>query len=283
MEITTKAIGEELKERLRGRVRVLGQKPVLRIITAKDYYPPSKIYIRNKIRVAEEIGITVELIEMEWQGRTKEELIKEIKNTIFSCVTPVIVQVPFPLVSEMEIGEILNSVYKLDVDGFSPIQKGKLVNGDIDTLVPATALGVMTLLKTLKADLTGLSIGIISRSQLIGKPLIQLALLNNMTVNVCHSKSSKEDLKKCLKSDIVVTGCGKRKMFSSVDVNPSAIAIIDCSMDKVEGIDGVGDFDKEDILENTSIAIASGYGHTGLMTVISLMENVVKVYELGGI
>lgn len=285
MEINTKQFVEEWKLRLKKDIKTFETKPKLKILIAKDYSEPSKIYVNNKLKVANEIGIECDLVEIEWKGKTKEELKAIIFEHCMICEvdkSSIIIQVPFPLLSESEIGEILNKFYKLDVDGFSPMQRGFIASNDKLTLPPCTAKGVIELLKYVHGGLIGKNIAIFSRSKLIGLPLVQLAIQNDMSIKVIHSKSNPFDSQKAMwNSDIVVTGCGKRKIFNSLDLGSRVKTVIDCSMDKVEGVNGVGDFNKEDVLEERpNINMASGYGHTGLVTVVALMDNVVKSHKI---
>lgn len=282
MEIRTKEYAELWEKELKNEVLNLSSKPTLVIIMAKDYHNPSAIYVNNKINTAKRIGIEVKLIEINgWQHKTKNDLlidISEIIDIYDHC--SIICQLPFPKLSESEIANLIP--VEFDVDGFTTYQKGLLAAGDKNALVSCTALGVMKMLKYMYNNLEGKSIAIINRSNLIGKPLLQLALQNDMTPTIIHSKTHYEEKSLALScSTIVVTGCGKRKIFNENHFNPDYVqTIIDCSMDKVEGIKGVGDCDKERIIsKHPSIDIASGYGHTGIMTVLGLCENVIKAHK----
>lgn len=283
MEIKTKEYAELWKNELKHEVNKLKIKPTLIIIIAKDYYEPSSIYVFNKTRIATEIGISVKTVEItDWENKAQEELkgdIQTIIETHTNC--SVICQLPFPKLSEETIAELIP--VEFDVDGFTMYQKGLLVSGSEKALIPCTALGVMKLLKYVHGDLTGKSIAIVNRSNLIGKPLIQLALQNNMTPKFIHSKTDEDEKFDSIQnSSIVVTGCGKRKLFDHKNFNMGNVeTIIDCSMDKVTDVPGVGDCDKEKILNFLPhINIASGYGHTGTMTVLGLCENVIKAHKI---
>lgn len=285
MEINTKQFVEEWKSKLKEEVKTFKDKPKLTILIAKDYSAPSKIYVKNKLKVADEIGIETNLVEIDWECKSKDDLKAIILEHCMRCIilkNSIIVQVPFPQLSESEIGELLNPYYMIDVDGFSPVQKGYLTDNNNLALPPCTAKGVIELLKHVHNDLTGKCISIFSRSKLIGLPLIQLALQEDMSLKVVHSKSNPSDNDKAMwNTDIVVTGCGRRKIFDSLDLACRVQTVIDCSMNKVAGINGVGDFNKENVLEERpSVDIASGFGHTGLCTVVALMENVIKSHKM---
>lgn len=281
MEINTALFAEEWKEQLKIEIKYLKSVPRLVIMMARDYYAPSSIYVKNKEKVANELGIDIKIMNIEWEDKSKEELTDVIKTIVQDNPgSSFICQLPFPQLSEEEIAELIPA--NADVDGFTNYQKGLLASGSDKALVPCTALGVMRLLEYIHGDLTGESIAIVSRSNLIGKPLIQLALQKNMTPTVLHTKSKEFDkINSFESSNIIVTGCGRRKLFNSYDVNKEAVkTIVDCSMDKIDGVPGVGDFDKEDILDKCpNINIASGYRHTGLLTVVGLFENVIKAHR----
>ena len=286
-EINTKQIVQKWKEELKLEVDGLKEKgiyPELTIIQDSQTQEECAMYKRNKHRVAEELGIESENVIINTEGKNKEEILTLIKRELSEITNPVIVQMPFTNINSTDIANIIP--YKLDVDGLSRRQRYLLSINDRKALVPATALGCMKLLNHLYDDLTGKTICIVNRSDLIGKPLIQLALNNNMSPIVCHSKTPYWRVKKYMqKSDIIITGCGKRKLFDVDDITNECFdtmveTILDCSMAKAEGVSGVGDFDKESILEfKPHIDIASGYNHLGTTTVAALMENVVKVYK----
>ena len=193
--------------------------------------------------------------------------------------TPSILQLPIP--EHLNAEEAMSYLDpKWDVDGLTPTQKGKLVNGDEHALEPATAKGVIRLLEN-EISLTGKRVAIVSRSPLIGQPLSQMILQRDGIPTILHSKVSDDILRTIMKSsDVVVTGCGKRAIFDASYFNFKGQIIIDCSMARDDDIPGVGDVDKEDILLFSLNKIASGYGHTGPATVLGLMDNIIKCYEI---
>lgn len=260
---------EEIKTKVSGLTKVSGETPRLVVVQLGDNEASNK-YVGNKVKVGGEIGVEVEVLKLD-QNTPQWILERILENS--DC--PTIVQCPVPNHINLDKAiKKLNPVF--DVDGFTIEQKGLLFNGSDKALVPATALGVFELLKSI-TDLEGKDVAIINRSHLIGKPLAQLLTNANATVTLCHSKSRHISFNMG-NADIVVTGCGKRKIFNEHSTSRRAI-VVDCSMDKEEGIVGVGDFDKESVVEgDNDIQIASGYGATGLLTTCYLMENVVKSY-----
>ena len=271
-EIDTLGIVNSWREELIARISNLNSTPHLNIIQIGNNEASNK-YVANKINKAKSLGISTEHIHLS-EKTTEDDLIRYIKE----CGQPTILQLPVPKHINVErVMEYLDPT--VDVDGFTLVQKGLLANGDKKALVPATALGVLRILKS-QIDLCGRKAVIVNRSHLIGKPLTQLLLNENCYVTVLHSRVDMESLREETRSaDIVVTGCGLRNVFDSSYFSEEQI-LVDCSMNRVDGVPGVGDMDKADIMQYLSVAIASGYGHTGLATVMGLMENVVKVYEL---
>lgn len=272
-EINTKEIVEQWIEELKVRSRNLFTTPNLTIIQIGDNEASNK-YIKNKLAMADRLGIYARHLKLE------ETISQAELNTIMKHYGgfPIILQLPVP--KHLNVDEAMLRIdQRSDVDGFTYHQRGLLASGDEAALVPATALGIHRILKATVGDLTGKKVAIVNRSHLIGQPLLQLMLRENAIPTMLHSKVPHHKLLEELdRSDVVVTGCGKRKLFSSNCFTPGQV-LIDCSMDRVDGIPGVGDMDKEEILKNIYVQIASGYGHTGMATTVGLMENVIKVYE----
>lgn len=271
IEINTKEIVEKWQEEIKERINKLNFKPALNIIQIGDK-EESNIYVRNKMKTGEKLGIEVNIIKHDKASQ------KVIECDLEMAYCPTILQLPVEGINVNKAMRYLSGLY--DVDGFTIFQKGLLADGDHRALIPATALGVLRILKETAGLLSGKKVVIVNRSHLIGKPLMQLMLNENAYVTVCHSKTPADELKREMKeADIVITGCGLRKVFDSSYFKDGQI-LIDCSMAKVEGIKGVGDMDKEDILKKLNVKIASGFGHTGIATVTALFDNVIKFYEL---
>ena len=272
-EINTKGILERWENNIKIRAGVLNQEPQFIIVKVGDRND-SNLYVNNKIKKAKELGIVPYLVNL------NPDITQSNLNIAMSQIDrPAILQLPLP--EHLDAMEALSHLTpQYDMDGLTSYQKGLLVGGDPRAMIPATAKGVVEILKSL-TDLTGLRVLIISRSDLIGRPLIQLMLQEDAVPIVAHSRVPKLTLySEMKKADVIITGCGKRKIFNSNHLAEGNQIIIDCSMEKVDNIDNVGDMDKEDILLNTYSSIASGYGHTGPATILGLLDNVVKYYEM---
>ena len=275
-EINTKEILKKWQMELEGRLDRLkrnGHEPRLNIITVSSN-EDGKLYVNNKIKKAEELGIECSIFRLD------EYTNQDMLNKLIGCMRhPTILQLPIP--KHLDKDDALRYLKpEFDVDGLTIYQKGLLVNGDKKAMVPATAAGVVRIIEHV-TNIQGKKVAILSRSELIGKPLVQLILQKDGYPIVMHSKIPEYELNyEMMDADIVVTGCGKRAIFDSNNFDVDCQILIDCSMYRSPVRDGVGDIDKEDILKHTDNLIASGYGHTGPATVMGLMENVVKYYEL---
>lgn len=275
-EINTKEILKKWQMELEGRLDRLkrnGHEPRLNIITVSSN-EDGKLYVNNKIKKAEELGIECSIFRLD------EYTNQDMLNKLIGCMRhPTILQLPIP--KHLDKDEALRYLKpEFDVDGLTIYQKGLLVNGDKKAMIPATAAGVVRIIEHV-TNIQRKKVAILSRSELIGKPLAQLILQKDGYPIVMHSKIPEYELNyEMMDADIVVTGCGKRAIFDSNNFDVDCQILIDCSMYRSPVRDGVGDIDKEDILKHTDNLIASGYGHTGPATVMGLMENVVKYYEL---
>ena len=284
MKFNAKDLADRWKQELKEEVKKLSKKPKMAIIIAKGYSDASNVYVNNKIKVCKQIGVDALLIEYdEWRNKSKIENLTYLINILNNDngVHGIIVQKPFPTLTDKDIDNLI--LPKKDIDGFTNHNKGALLAKDDNALVPATALGCSKIIEEVFGkDLSGKKAVILNRSGLIGLPLQGILINNNCTVTTIHSRTSKIDVGMELKNaDIVITGCGKRKLFNHKDIGDRCKLIIDCSMAKVEGVKGVGDVDLEDILlYRPDIIISSGYGQTGILTTVALVNNLIQAYKL---
>lgn len=275
------------KEELKERVDNFKSKPVMAVIVAKDYYPPSKIYINNKIKTNNDINAETKIFEIEWEDRDGFDVYTDVRELVDklnedNSVHGIIIQRPFLDFTEKEL-DIVAPVK--DIDALGVIQQGLLISKSDKAYIPATAYGVVKSIQSqFGNDLSGLTISIINRSPLIGIPL-QTALRNlNATVVNLHTKSDKEFTQYMLKnSDIVVTATGRRAVYCSKDFSDKVKMIVDCSMDKDKTgmISGVGDIFQDEVLRNMpECVLSSNYNQTGKMTCVALSANLVRAYEI---
>ena len=269
--------GKELAKKIRKELKVecdnlkeKGINPKLAVIMVGDN-PASKVYVRNKSRACEEIGIEYE--EFLLQDNIKqEELIRLIKKlNEDKSINGILLQSPIP--EHLNINEAFKTItYRKDVDGFTPSSVGKLCIGE-DTFISCTSYGVMKMFEEYNIDLTGKNVVILGRSNIVGKPLIQCCLAKNATVTVCHSKTKNiEEYTK--KADVLIAAIGKAK-FVTKDMVKKGVVIIDVGINRNEQGKLVGDVDFENVEPLASYITPVPRG-VGPMTIAMLMNNVVK-------
>ena len=246
--------------------------PGLSVILIGDF-APSQIYVKNKEKNANEVGIKSEVIRYPKEVAEQEVLkkIEELNNS--DAVSGILVQLPLP--SQINKEKIINAIDPTkDVDGFHPINVGNLSSG-YNATVPCTPLGCLFLIKKVEPNLSGKHAVIIGRSNLNGKPMAQLLLKENCTVTIVHSKT--KDLKiECLKADILVAAVGVPNLVKSDWVKKDSI-VIDVGINKV-GEKIVGDVEF-DIVKDKVKAITPVPGGVGPMTIACLLKNTLECFK----
>ncbi len=230
--------------------------------------PASQVYVRNKIKACEEVGIKSYAYYLDAgtaQARV-EELIKSL--AVDNKINGILVQLPLP--GHLDSKKILELIpYAKDVDGFSAENIGRLCMNE-PCLVACTPNGVMKMFESEGISLSGKNAVVIGRSNIVGKPMAMLLTNANATVTLCHSKTA--DLKeKCLSADIVVAAIGKAK-FITADMIKQGAVVIDVGMNRDENGKLCGDVDFENVKEKCSY-ITPVPGGVGPMTITMLMYN----------
>ena len=271
--IDGKGLAKKIRENLKKDVDELrkeGTIPKFAVILVGED-PASKIYVRNKNKACVEIGIEYEEHVLK-QDTTMEELLRLIdKLNKDKSINGILLQSPLP--QHLDINEALKQIdYKKDVDGFNPVNVGKLSLGQ-DCFVSCTPYGIIKMLEEYKIPIEGKNAVIIGRSNIVGKPLIQCLLSKNATVTVCHSKTQNiEEITK--NSDIIIAAMGKPKFLKGNMVKQGA-TVIDVGINRMENGKIVGDVDFEEVSKKTSY-ITPVPGGVGPMTIAMLMNNIVK-------
>lgn len=272
--IDGKAIANELAVSLRQSVAELkrsGVQPKLAVILVGDN-SASAIYVRNKGRRAEELGISFRLIHLP-ATVNEAELLRNIEQlNQDSGVDGILVQLPLPAAINEET--VINAIApEKDVDGFSPVNFGHLWQNN-PAIIPSTAGGIMTLLKAKNIDLTGQNVVIINRSNIVGRPLAALMLQQDATVTIAHSKT--KNLPELTRTaDILVSATGRAAFVTKDMVHPGAI-VIDVGMNRDAAGKLVGDVDFAAVSKKAGL-ITPVPGGVGPMTVITLMQQVVEI------
>ena len=279
MIIDGKKIAENLRETLKKQIQQIPSnqpKPGLTVILIGED-PASQIYVRNKEKFANEIGINSKILRFD-SSITEEALTKEIhKLNQDRAVHGILVQLPLP--KHINSKNIINQIEpSKDVDGFHPINVGNLSSGN-DALVPCTPYGCYLLLKEVISDFNGLNAVVIGRSNINGKPMTQLLLKENCTVTITHSKT--KNLKNiCQGADILVASVGIAKLVKQ-DWVKSDCVVIDVGINRIEENGSkklVGDVDFENVKDKVK-AITPVPGGVGPMTISCLLQNTLKAYQ----
>ena len=275
--------GKELAKKIRQNLKIdcenlksKGIIPKLAVIMVGDN-PASKVYVRNKSKACEDVGIEYEEFLLDGNITQKEliSLIEKLNDR--DDITGILLQSPIP--GHLDINEAFRTISpEKDVDGFHPINVGKLALGQ-DTFVSCTPYGVIKMFEEYNIDLTGKNVVIIGRSNIVGKPLIQCCLNKNATVTVCHSKT-KNLAEHTKRADIVIVAIGKAK-FLTADMVKEGVVIIDVGINRNEDGKLCGDVDFENVSKKASY-ITPVPGGVGPMTIAMLMNNVIKAATLFG-
>ena len=275
---------DEIKLAVQNRKKLNLKIPHLAAVLVGDD-GPSQTYVNSKIRACERVGFESSLFQFD-KSITEYELISEIeKINVNDDIDGFIVQLPLPKGINQE--NILNKVLpKKDVDGFNPINYGKMALG-IETFLPATPAGIIELIKRYSIDLKGKKCLVIGRSQIVGRPisilLSQNKIFGNATVTVAHSRSN--NLKEiCLDSDMIISAIGIPEFIKKDMIKPGSI-IIDVGIcrvkddNSVKGYRIVGDVDFESVYDKVSL-ITPVPGGVGPMTISMLLKNTLRASSL---
>ena len=269
--------GKELAQKIRSNLKIKvdelkleGIHPKLAVIMVGED-PSSKIYVRNKSKACEEIGIEYEEFLLK-DTIQMEELLKLIDTlNKRQDVHGILLQSPIP--NNLDINLAFKSIVpEKDVDGFNPVNVGRLCLNQ-DGFVSCTPFGVMKLLEEYNIDVEGKNAVIIGRSNIVGKPMAQCLLNKNATITICHSKTKKLD-KITKTADILISAVGRPKFVKKNMVKEGAV-VIDVGTNRLEDGKLVGDVDFDEVAPITSY-ITKVPGGVGPMTIAMLMTNIVK-------
>ena len=269
--------GRKLKTKilanLKSKIAQMEEKPSLTVILAGNN-PASLIYVNNKKRTAEEIGINSNIITYP-SSVTEDELLAKIHQlNKDDSVNAILVQLPLP--GHISKEKVINMIDpKKDVDGFTPYNFGKLFSGEIPFVYPCTPKGILLLLDEYWIELDGKHAVIVGRSNIVGKPLLQMMLNRNTTVTICHSHTKNlADITKT--ADILVSAVGENIIEEKM-LKPGCV-VVDVGIFKDAAGRTRGDVDFENVSKIASY-ISPVPGGVGPMTITSLMLNTVELFE----
>ncbi len=271
-----KQVAAEIRAELKTRAEALrkdGVVPCLAVLLAGDD-PASKIYVRNKKRACEEIGIeSRELLFPE--SVTEEELIAQIRALNEDpAVDAMLVQLPLPRhINEARV--LAEIAPEKDADGFHVVNAGRLFTGQTSVL-PCTPAGCMELLRRANVEFSGKHAVVVGRSNIVGKPMAMLLLNEHCTVTICHSRT--KDLARFTRdADILVAAVGRPGMITGEMIKPGA-AVIDVGINRLDNGKLMGDVDFASA-EPVAGAITPVPGGVGPMTIAMLMQNAILAAE----
>lgn len=274
--IDGKRISLEVREELKGRIKALkenGKNPGLAVIIVGND-SASKVYVRNKKRACDELGIYSEVYEL--PEETKESELLDIIDVLNERdnINGILVQLPLPKhIDEKAVIARIN--VDKDVDAFSNENVGKIMLGE-DGFLPCTPAGIMTMLEKENIEVSGKNCVVVGRSNIVGKPMALLLLRKDATVTICHSKT--KNLKEvCKSADILVSAVG-RAGFITADMVKEGAVVIDVGMNRDQEGKLCGDvlFDQ---VSKVAGAITPVPGGVGPMTITTLMQNTVHSAE----
>lgn len=270
--IDGKFVSEQIKNELKWKVNKLKECSIIPklVIIKLENNPATELYIRNKKRLFNELGICIEqkIVDVSIEMNELLKIIEDLNKD--NTVDGILIQSPVP--DRFNINELFEKIsfYK-DVDGFNPISVGRISLG-MDAYVPCTALGIMQLLKYYNISVKGKHAVVVGRSNIVGKPIARMLLQEDATVTICHSKTV--NLKMYTKTaDILIVAVGKEKLINADMIKDNAI-VIDVGINFTKEGKIVGDVDFENVKQKCSY-ITKVPGGVGPMTVVMLAKNTI--------
>jgi methylenetetrahydrofolate dehydrogenase (NADP+) / methenyltetrahydrofolate cyclohydrolase len=271
--IDGKAVAARVRERVRAEVAQMDRKPGLATILVGDD-PASHVYVRNKRKATEEVGIAS--IDHDLHASVPEDELADLIRQLSAddSVNGILLQLPVP--GHIDPDAMIELIDPLkDVDGLTTANAGRLVQGR-EGLVSCTPLGVMELLDSEEVELRGAEAVVIGRSQLVGRPLASLLLARDATVTMCHSRT-RNLAEVCSRADVLVAAVGRPHLVTAELVREGAV-VIDVGINRTD--DGlVGDVDFDAVVEKAA-AITPVPGGVGPMTIAMLLANTVRATRL---
>ena len=280
MLLDGKLVSKEILEDIKNKVTNMDKKPHLAVILVGND-EASKVYVRNKKKTAESLGIKSTVIELP-ETAEENEVIDNIKNlNDDDDVSAILVQMPLPKhINQENVICAINP--KKDIDCFTPENVGKLAIGMKPYFNPVTPQGILLLLDYYNISLEGKHVVIIGRSNIVGKPMAQMLLRRNATVTICHSKT--KNLEEIIKAaDIVISAAGKKVVRCKMVKYKSIFVDVGISRDtngKLTGdLNWKPDFNNFNEVVEYFEYVSPVPGGVGPMTIASLMLNVISIHQ----
>lgn len=269
--------GKKLRDKifidLKNKLDKMSKKPTLAVILVGEN-PASQIYVNNKKKTAENLGINSIVIKYNSDVSETELLNKIQELNSDNDVTAILVQLPLP--KHIDKFKVIDSILpSKDVDGLTPYNSGKLFTGEKPYVYPCTPKGILLLLDEYNIDIEGKQVVVLGRSNLVGKPIAQMMLNRNATVTMCHSKT--KNLSEITKTaDILISAVGKNLVGEKYIKNNCVVVDVGIFRDDEGKIRGDVDFEA---VSKIASYISPVPGGVGPMTIASLMLNTVELFE----
>ena len=274
--ISGKELAARIKQRVSSQVEELkagGVNPCLAVVLVGDD-PASAVYVRGKESDCHECGIESRMLRLP-ADTTQDQLLEQLKQLAEDkSVHGILVQLPLP--AQIDEQAVIAAIPPAkDVDGFSPVNVGRMMIGE-ECFLPCTPAGCIEMLKSTGVPITGKRAVVLGRSNIVGKPAAMLLLRENATVTICHSKTD-HLAELCAEADILVAAIGKAKFVTGDMIKPGA-AVIDVGINRLENGKLMGDVDFASA-EPVAGAITPVPGGVGPMTIAMLMQNAILAAE----
>ena len=274
--ILSKELSKKIKEDIRQQIvefTAEGKRPpcLVTILVGDD--PASKVYVANKEKACNEVGIENDTVRLP-EYTSERDLLKIIDfYNNDASVDGILVQLPLPKHIDSEV--IINAIVPhKDVDGFNPINVAKLWLGQ-DAIRPCTPSGIIDIIESSDVDLNGKHVVIIGRSNIVGLPVAKMCLDRNATVTICHSKT--QNLAEITRqADVLIVAIGKPK-FVTADMVKEGAVVIDVGINRVDG-KLCGDVDFDSVFNEKTEYITPVPGGVGPMTITHLLKNTLNCY-----
>jgi methylenetetrahydrofolate dehydrogenase (NADP+) / methenyltetrahydrofolate cyclohydrolase len=293
-----KEVAEAIKRKVAEEVKTLSFQPCLAVVRVGED-EASAVYVGNKVKTCNELGIKSEHIHL--SSETTQNELSSIVNRLNNDenVDGILVQLPLP--KQIDEKTILDTISpEKDVDGFNPINVGKLATGQ-KSLVPCTPAGVIEILRHYKIEMSGKRAVVVGRSNIVGKPLAMLLLQNDATVTICHSRT--KNLSEITKqADILIAAIGRAGFIKAEHIKNGAV-VIDVGINKVSDAEFANELFDESELEKRLLTIEKrGFtlvgdvnpkdamskagkftpvpGGVGLLTIAMLMKNTIQAAKM---
>ena len=274
--ILSKELSKKIKEDIRQQIvefTAEGKRPpcLVTILVGDD--PASKVYVANKEKACNEVGIENDTVRLP-EYTSERDLLKIIDfYNNDASVDGILVQLPLPKHIDSEV--VINAIVPhKDVDGFHPINVAKLWLGQ-DAIRPCTPSGIIDIIESSDVDLNGKNVVVIGRSNIVGLPVAKMCLDRNATVTICHSKT--QNLAEITKqADVLIVAIGKPKFVTADLVNEGAV-VIDVGINRVDG-KLCGDVDFDSVFNEKTEYITPVPGGVGPMTITHLLKNTLNCY-----